>query len=237
MLIFTYFCSYQTLYNYFPNVQPTGVVPNWNSDAYFAKARVTYSAHYLTRIPSNGFIPFNVPLDRLPTTIFDAGVTLTSALASGNLYLIDHATNFPLDPSFFLPNKTTARPSALFYESAVSGVLKPVAIEIDKGGLVVVPSDGADWTLAKMIFNWAETNNIAADHFLEKHIALDPILTASLRHFPASHPLSTIIGQILRFSSANILAGIRILLTPKTGQWDINLGLNSHWAIARIRYL
>ena len=143
-----------------------GVNSNWDSDDYFARARVTYSPQYLTKLDSS--MPFAVPADRIPKNFFDSSKeTLETALAAGKLFFIDHSA-FPTGFLYGIPNRHQASPTAIFYLSS-SDKLKPLAIKLEKNdGLIITATDKAAWTLAKIIFNWADWHIIAADHFLEK---------------------------------------------------------------------
>ena len=130
---------------------------------------MTYSPQYITKCDHK--LPFNVAADRIPKNFFGTpGETLESALSTGKLFQIDHS-DFPTGLIYGTPQRYQASPTALFYLSS-SKKLKPLAIKLEKNedALVVTATDKAAWTLAKIIFNWADWHIVAADHFLEKVI-------------------------------------------------------------------
>ena len=73
--------------------------------------------------------------------------------------------------------------------------------------------------------------------FSRKHIAFSPLQTSSLRQLPRSHPVAIMLDNILHYNMGNILAGGIKLLEPTHGAWNRELGVNSLWAAARMKYV
>ena len=118
----------------------------------------------------NGSLPINLKDAQLAPDALDKGDTLASAVKAGKIYVEDHSS---LPDSSMLATKDSflARPITLFYESATKGLVT-LAIQLEHKGLIVTPKDGMDWTLAKMVSNWAVVHATAVDHFLYNVIGL-----------------------------------------------------------------
>ncbi|KAJ3345206.1 Mitogen-activated protein kinase 4a [Entophlyctis luteolus] len=203
---FTNLSDYSLLYSTYPNIEAFSV--DFSADATFARARVTYSSRFLT-LASNISFASQLSSAKFP----DQGVSLTSALAAKRIYVVDHS-DYANYFSLLQAGRYSAAPTAVFYLTN-SGKLTPIAISYGPGQLVVTPSDGWDWTLAKMIFNSADIFKTQfLSHFVESHVAFLPISVASSRKLSASHPVSAMLGAILKDNVGNVLEGVRLLLNP-----------------------
>ncbi|KAJ3159186.1 Mitogen-activated protein kinase 4a [Irineochytrium annulatum] len=215
--------AYSAAYTVFP--APPGVTNQTGTDAYFGRARLTFNPHYIKQVATSGALPFPLT-DAAVKGLLDTGVTLAAAQAAGKLYVVDHSIIASMAPMIGNPGKYSSASVGLFYLNK-AGALMPIAIQnrgFTKGPaaapLVVTPNNGWDWALAKIAMSSIEVDRLAADHFIQTHIALSPITTSQYRMLASSHPVYVMLDTVLQYNVGTINFGLNVLFPPVYGAFD-----------------
>ncbi|KAJ3019570.1 UNVERIFIED_CONTAM: Arachidonate 5-lipoxygenase [Siphonaria sp. JEL0065] len=212
--------SYNIIYDYLDT--PKWVGRDWSSDEFFGRARMTYAYWFLQ--PISKTLPFAVT-DAQVAGLLDDDETLESALNDEKLYVVDHSAYFALG----IINKHKYHltfPVALFYYSNKKEQLMPIAIQIHPvthPELVFTPNSGSgDWLLAKLIVNGVDfwrSNDV--DHFIDTHIAIEPIQTSKFRTLAPNHPVNVIVSTLMKQNTGIVASGQLLLLTDD-GVFELN---------------
>jgi len=216
--------SYQQLYSGLPT--PGIFLGNWKTDIYFGQSRLTFFGDYISQTK---ILPFQLTSTQLSkvSSLLDLGDTIQNALAKGNIYVEDHSdlgnvNTWNIKPSF--TGRYMGFATGIFYFSAKSQSLIPLAIRMDVNGLVVTPKDGAEeWLLAKLNLNAITTwRSQWIDHFTENHFAIQPITTSTYRTMATNHPVYIMVQEATKLNPGIISGGFQVLLSPGTGSADVN---------------
>ncbi|KAJ3327328.1 hypothetical protein HDU76_011980 [Blyttiomyces sp. JEL0837] len=221
---FTTIASMKQAYALLPPAQSLNY--DTTTDSYFGHSRQSFAAHYITAVKA---LPFALTSNQTTevTKLLDKNETLTTALTNGKIFVEDHSS-FNWTLPYVIPGRYVGFPTAVFYYSAATGKMVPLAIKTNPvNGLVVTPSSGYDWLLAKIVTNAIHTWRAnTVDHFLESHMALEPLQTSRLRTMGDAHPVSVYLANTLKLNTGNTLAGIRLLLPAVYGATDANYAIN-----------
>ncbi|ORY51451.1 Lipoxygenase [Rhizoclosmatium globosum] len=207
----TKFSDYDEMYKFLDKPNWHGL--DWQSDEYFGRARMTCAHWYLTPVNK---LPFSLH-DNQVEGLLDGDETLAQALEKDKVYVIDHSGYTGLNV-INKPGYHMTYPTAVFYYSEKEGQLMPIAIQTSSFlhlGMVVTPKSGeGDWLLAKMIVNSMDfwrSNDV--DHFIDVHIAIEPINTAKFRTLSKDHPVYVIVDALMRQNTGLIASGQLLLLS------------------------
>ncbi|RZA27449.1 MAG: hypothetical protein EOP10_00060 [Proteobacteria bacterium] len=147
--------------------------------------------------------------------------TLEAALREKRLYMADLSFMGQTIAGRQNPSreKFVYGPKSYFAVPKGESSIKPVGITIDdiKAPGIVLPQDGAMWTIAKTIMNSATANHheIFA-HLGQTHLVIDPIAVACYRHISANHPLSRLMRP--HFHGTMFINSLAVTLLAKEGE-------------------
>ncbi|QRK10607.1 hypothetical protein JQX13_11260 [Archangium violaceum] len=173
----------------------------FDSDEVFAYLRVAgFNPLVLQRVTAPG-ANFPVTDEQFHVAMADTRDSLAQAGAEGRLFLCDYKAlagvkngNFPAGPKYcFAPLALFALPR----EGAGPRRLQPVAIQCGqdpRNHPVFTPADGEAWKRAKLVVTVADFNHHETiSHLARTHLLVGPIVMATRRCIPDTHPVSTLL--------------------------------------------
>ena len=160
-----------------------------------------------------GFLPEDQPwLQSL--TLPGNSLDLSLAASQGHLFILDYPTLENLTLGDLQNGRYVGSPKTLFYGSQTG--LKPLLIQLEKGGKVFTPSeeeDGDSWMKAKLFVQVADTTqHELLEHLCYTHLAMEAFAIATRRNLPATHPLHPLLTPHFQFLLAINTRGNEILL-------------------------
>uniref|UniRef100_A0A672HFP4 Uncharacterized protein n=1 Tax=Salarias fasciatus TaxID=181472 RepID=A0A672HFP4_SALFA len=170
-------------------------------------------------------LPKNFPVkDDMVKSSLPEGSSLEEQIKEGNIFLCDQKILDGIPGRNYSGEclKMTAA-LCLFYMNSEKK-LKPIAIQLyqeaSEENPIFLPGDKTDWQLAKMFVKNGDTiQHEAIYHLLGTHFLAESFAVATLRNFPAIHPLYKLLIPHFRFTmSINTLA--RTALLGKEGAFS-----------------
>jgi arachidonate 15-lipoxygenase len=184
----------------FMHIQAPPLLADSQTDSFFAHMRVGGPNPMVIRRIAK--LPDNFPVtDAEYKAVMGEGDSLAAAGAEHRLYLADYSSLNDVAAGTF-PNgqKYLAAPLALFAVPATGHdrALRAVAIQCGQKpsdtNPVFRPVDGLGWEIAKTFVQMADGNyHQAVSHLGETHLVLEPVVVATCRQLPATHPLNVLL--------------------------------------------
>ena len=221
---------FETLDDYaavFPVLPAPDIVNNFRSDTVFATQRLSGpNPMELTNV-----LALNYRLqeklgitDEIFQTVLGAArrskrvrETLNSATREGSLFVTDYAILDSVNPQ---ENRFVPAPIALYFADKRRDAwrLIPIAIQLGQTpgeSLLCTPLDGVDWTLAKLIAQMADFYvHEMVRHLGQTHLALEPIVLATVRSLAARHPVNVLLKPHFEFIMAINHRSDELLINP-----------------------
>lgn len=185
-------------------------------------SRLSTNPYPMTRLNPSTTLPFEID-DTIVSSITN-GSTLSSLLASGSLFFVDHSYQSTYEHS---DNLYAAYCSAYFYIDATSGDLLPLAIKTNYGSdLIYTPLDTAtDWLLAKIMFNVNDVFHAQLFHVSNSHSVAEIVYLSAIRTLSDSHPLLALLDRIM-YSAYAVRPQGELLLFAEGGLLDTYFAFN-----------
>ncbi|KAJ3406547.1 Hydroperoxide isomerase aloxe3 [Chytridiales sp. JEL 0842] len=211
---------------------PAGHNPNALTDAYFGRAKVTWSPEYIQIVPSISSLPMNITNADVAGIL--QGLTLAELVQQKRLFYVDHS-EFMIEVLRYQRSGThSAAPKALYYVND-AGDLMPLAIQLYPNDIIFTPMDGWDWQLAKIALTAAEGARIGLiDHFVEVHFSTIPFVTSMNKMMVPSHPVFAMLDGILHRNLGIVATGSSTGLAPVYGALVTSLPIDANGTYAAI---
>ncbi|CAL8360232.1 unnamed protein product [Lota lota] len=203
------------------------VSEHWKDDAFYGYQFL--NGVHPSVIRSCPRLPSNFPVtEEMAQPFLEAGTSLQQEIQKGNIFLCDYKSVEGL-PTRVVEGKAlplTAALCLLYLDTA--GRLKPIAIQLGQEPSekcpIFVPSDAElDWLLVKMfVKNTDSVIHQIISHLMKTHLVAEVFAVATMRHFPAVHPLYKLLTPHFRYTlqintaARNTLLGPTGLLTKST---------------------
>lgn len=123
--------------------------------------------------------------------------SLAAALSEGRVFEADYTLLHGAVTNQYLGRqKYLCGARGLF--TSVSGPLMPVAIQLEPGGRVFAPGDGAAWSMAKYCLQVADANvHETMEHLGATHMVMEAVGIAARRQLAARHPVMVLLEHHL----------------------------------------
>ncbi|KAG7266622.1 hypothetical protein CRUP_031569 [Coryphaenoides rupestris] len=196
------------------------VFAHWKEDAFYGYQFL--NGVHPSVIKRCSWLPSNFPVsEEMVQPLLGSGTSLQQEMEKGNIFLCDYKImdNIPAPVMDGKPLPFTAALCLLHVDTA--GELKPIAIQLGQRPSekcpIFLPSDAElDWLLAKMFVKNADgIFHQMASHLQNTHLLCEPFAVATMRHFPAVHPLYKLLMPHFRYNLQINIVGRVILLGPE----------------------
>lgn len=158
-----------------------------DADLLFAWQRVgganPMSLHRITRLPDD------LAVSEAQWDAVMGGGSLARALDDGRVFAVDYSFLHGVTTNRYLDRqKYLCGARGVF--ATDRGPLRPLAIQLEPGGRVFTPRDGAAWEMARYCLNVADANvHETMEHLGATHLVMEAVGVAARRQLAEAHPL------------------------------------------------
>ena len=162
-----------------------------DADAMFAWQRVGGANPMSLRRVAK--LPDDLPVTEAQWTAAMGGGSLAAALDDGRVFAVDFTFLHGAPTTKYLGRqKYLCGARGLF--ATAPGPLRPVAIQLEPGGTVFTPADGAAWTMARYCLQVADANvHETMEHLGSTHLVMEAVGVAARRNLASVHPLARLL--------------------------------------------